>query len=50
MGAQFGNVVISLSKYADCLFVFVNQTGTIGSIVSVISRRSRELLLNHPQN
>jgi hypothetical protein len=31
--SQFGNITLSLSMYSDCLFVFVNQTGAVGSIV-----------------
>lgn len=31
---KFGKIILSLSKYNDCLFVVVNQTGTVGSIVN----------------
>jgi len=30
---QFGNTTFSLSKYADCLIIIANQTGSLGSIV-----------------
>lgn len=30
---KFGSIVFSLSKYSDCLVIFMNQTGAIGSIV-----------------
>jgi hypothetical protein len=30
---QFGTLVLSISKYTDCLLLFINQTGAIGSIV-----------------
>lgn len=32
-------MVLSLSKYSDCLFVFLNQTGTIGSIVCLFNKQ-----------
>lgn len=28
-----GTIVLSISKYADSLLLFINQTGAIGSIV-----------------
>jgi hypothetical protein len=46
--SQFGNIVLSLSKYADCLLVFINQTGALGSIVTHSSHRSKECLVNPP--
>lgn len=34
-GSPHGPIWLSLSKYTDCLLVFVNQTGAPGSILRV---------------
>jgi hypothetical protein len=39
---KFGKIILSFSKYADCLFVFINQTGATGSIVYASSCRLRD--------
>jgi len=41
LGNNSEPTILSLSKYADCLVVMINQTGAIGSIVHLLKRSYR---------